>query len=117
MASTAFSNNEFSFSSHALARLAERGLNTHDVFEAAADGVCIMRAGGYREFRGRNGVSFILSSDGVVVTVLPRGARPFCHRRAGSGSNRHRRGADGRRHPPKRPQEPRPRSRCRGVSD
>jgi hypothetical protein len=111
MASTGFSNNEFHFSSHALARLAERGLDTHDVFEAAADGVSIMRAGGYREFRGRNGVSFILSSDGVVVTVLPRGARTFCRQRAGSGSNRHRRGVDGRRRPPKRPQDLRPGSR------
>jgi hypothetical protein len=38
MASTVLSNEEFSFSRHALARLVDRGFCEHDVYEAAADG-------------------------------------------------------------------------------
>jgi hypothetical protein len=85
---------------HALARMEEREINEQDLADAAADAFVVRQAGGRREVRGRNGVSFITDSTGeAVLTVLPRGARPAPTARRDSGVSRHRadrRGPKGR---------------------
>lgn len=83
---------------HGYRRMHERSIQLDEVTEALSDGSRVRRAGGRWEVRGRNGITVVLNANqDVVVTVLPRGARPHLALRDGIGGNRHRRRPDGRR--------------------
>ena len=88
---THLQSSDIILTTHARQRMDERGVHTDDLVEAAADGQVVTQAGGRREVRGRNGVSFITDPTGeVVLTVLPRGSRPVRTSRANCGLSRHR---------------------------
>ena len=92
-----------SVSSHAEQRMREHRISLTEVHDAAVDGVCRRQPDGRLEVRGSNGVCFITEASGsVLITVLPRGARPAWRVRTGVGGNRYRRTNDGRRRPPRR---------------
>ena len=79
------------FTAHAVKRLTEHGITTDEVYDALLDGVVTTQAGGRREIRGPNGITVITDPDmQVVITVLPRGARPATPVRPGCGVSQHR---------------------------
>ena len=88
---THLQSSDIILTAHARQRMKERGVTADDLDAAAAEAQVVTQAGGRREVRGRNGVSFITDPSGqVVLTVLPRGARPVRTSRANSGISRHR---------------------------
>ena len=91
---------------HAAQRMTERKITLDDIYDAAADAYVTTQASGRREVRGRNGLTFITDPTGeIVLTVLPRGARPVRRVRKDSGVSRHRETSRG---PKTRTDRPRP---------
>lgn len=77
--------------SHATYRMVERRIGRHELDQASTDGRLRRRAGDCLEITGRNGVTYLTDLTGtVVITVLPRGARPVPSTRPDSGIARHR---------------------------
>ena len=95
-------------STHACTRLHQHRITVDELHDAHADSTVPRQADGHLELRGRNGITYITDLTGhIVITVLPRSARPARdpQRNAGvSGYRAQRRGRQSRteRHRPHR---------------
>ena len=75
---------------HAAARMSQRGVALHELQAAAADAVVTRQAGDRLQVRGRNDITYLSDLTGaVVITVLPRGAAPVPAARPHAGRSRH----------------------------